>query len=163
MDKKQAINHIRIKLSKMLELAKADRDESQQEANNHVGAMESRYDTFKEEAQYLVSAQNKRINELETSLEKTVALLNSFEFIQSDSEKVVLSSIISLADENNNLRNYFLATGLGGEKIEIDGTLVTVITPNSPIGQKLIGKYQYDEIPVSIQGQPQKLVIAKIS
>ncbi|KZS22763.1 hypothetical protein BMY_0590 [Wohlfahrtiimonas chitiniclastica] len=28
--------------------------EAQEEANYHKGAMESRYDTFKEEAQYLV-------------------------------------------------------------------------------------------------------------
>jgi len=50
------------------------RDEAQQEANSHVGAMESRYDTFKEEAQYLVSGCNKQIEKLN----KDIDILTSF-------------------------------------------------------------------------------------
>lgn len=37
----------------MLVVARVNAHEAQQEANYHIGAMESRYDTFKEEAQYL--------------------------------------------------------------------------------------------------------------
>lgn len=44
-------------LRRMCELAIAGAHEAQQEANYHIGAMESRYDTFKEEAQYLTEAQ----------------------------------------------------------------------------------------------------------
>ena len=47
-----------------LERAIDEQKEAQSEANSHVGAMESRYDTFKEEAQYLAAAHGKRIQDL---------------------------------------------------------------------------------------------------
>ena len=51
-------------LTNMLLVAEKSISEAQKEANYHIGAMQSRYDTCKEEAQYLVDAQKIRCNEL---------------------------------------------------------------------------------------------------
>ena len=47
----------------------------QEEANYHKGAMESRYDTFKEEAQYMVDANKERLISLSAYLTRTKQLI----------------------------------------------------------------------------------------
>ena len=47
-----------------IEEQEENRQQAQSEANSHVGAMESRYDTFKEDAQYLSAGFERRIREL---------------------------------------------------------------------------------------------------
>ena len=56
--KDQLLEDLQAELRRMLVVARVNAHEAQQEANYHIGAMESRYDTFKEEAQYLTEAQN---------------------------------------------------------------------------------------------------------
>ena len=63
-EKKSILIKIKTEINTMIETAKESAKFYQEEANSHQGAMESRYDTFKEEAQYMVSGQQRRVNEL---------------------------------------------------------------------------------------------------
>jgi hypothetical protein len=64
MDKLTVLAHLLSGLEIAISDAESARQDAQTEANYHVGAMQSRYDSFKEEAQYLAAGQTKRIFEL---------------------------------------------------------------------------------------------------
>ncbi len=72
--KLQLLTMLQQELRRMCELAIAGAHEAQQEANYHIGAMESRYDTFKEEAQYLTEAQKLRLLTLQGQLQECIRL-----------------------------------------------------------------------------------------
>lgn len=67
-----------------------------------------------------------------------LAVLNSIDPSKS-SEKVALGSFVQI--DNN---YYFLSTGLG--KITVDGKLVIVLSPQAPLGAKLLGRVAGDEV-----------------
>ena len=64
----EIIKSIKIELLQMQAQTKLSISNAQAEANYHIGAMQSRYDTFKEEAQYLVAAQQIRLINIERDL-----------------------------------------------------------------------------------------------
>ena len=64
------IQAIETALEARLAAAEHFRRDAQDEANSHVGAMESRYDTFKEDAQYLAAGHKKTVARLQAQLRK---------------------------------------------------------------------------------------------
>ena len=62
------IQAIETALEARLAAAEHYRRDAQDEANSHVGAMESRYDTFKEDAQYLAAGHKKTVARVEAQL-----------------------------------------------------------------------------------------------
>jgi len=106
------------------------RDEFQIEANCHKGAMQSRHDTFKEEAQYNVDIHNGKIS----SLKQEKALLAEM------SARPVNNNMFSVITVTNDVSSVelFISPVLGGEKIKIDGKEYSIATPKSPIGSKII-------------------------
>ena len=73
------------------------RDESQQEANSH-GAMESRYDTFKEEAQYLVSCCNEQIEKLNKNI-LSIFIINN-PSLNKKMEKIGAGSLVTVSESH---------------------------------------------------------------
>ena len=59
---------VQIALEQRLDAAERHREDAQSEANSHVGAMESRYDTFKEDAQYLAAGHERAIARISEQL-----------------------------------------------------------------------------------------------
>ena len=51
---------------------------------------------------------------------------------------------------------YFLGPKAGGTEVAIDGTSVTVITPQSPLGRQLVGR-KLGEV-VGLQGREHRIV-----
>ena len=49
---------------------------------------------------------------------------------------------------------FFLVPVAGGTKLEVDGQPVLVVTPQSPVGRALIGRYEGDEVSVRAGGGP---------
>ena len=64
-------------LEERLAAAVRYREDAQSEANSHVGAMESRYDTFKEDAQYLAAGHERAIARLREQLGELRAIQQS--------------------------------------------------------------------------------------
>ena len=59
---------VQIALEQRLDAAERHREDAQSEANSHVGAIESRYDTFKEDAQYLAAGHERAIARISEQL-----------------------------------------------------------------------------------------------
>lgn len=85
-------------IKKMIEQVRVDIKEAQAEANYHVGAMESRYDTFKEEAQYMVAASELRLSDLASYLNESDRLKQSLKNPHEFS-KICLGSAFSIEKE----------------------------------------------------------------
>ena len=107
----------------------------------------SKYETMGLEASYLAQGQGVRLLEIERSLEY-FKRLTPVEF----SSTVALSSLVTLDDDQGNRQLLWLASEAGGLKVIYDDLTITVITPRSPLGQRLTGKCVGDEFEVAIAG-----------
>lgn len=145
MDKREALL---ILLEKAMQ-KKKDIDEAgkgaQERANEAEGAMVSRYDTFKEEGQYLAGGLKL------IGMELTEAVFTLKEALKSNipdnCEKVSLYSFVTVEYQNGNSESYFITPVMGGEKISEE---IITIRPVSPLGKVLMGKEEGDSFILKI-------------
>lgn len=148
MNKKEAVfNAFRELLAQDVANTDKFRAVAQFDANEAEGRMISRYDTFKEEAQFLAVGQE--IRKLER--ESTLAMLDK---IQADCvracSKVFSGAMIEVEDDDGNVVRYYMIPGGSGKVITIEGASYICISPESPLGRALIGKTIGDEAIMSI-------------
>jgi len=116
-----------------------------EEAEEAEGAMQSRYSTFKEEAQYVQVAYAGRLNQLEP-------LKNSFERLLSDVPSMEAGGVGALmklqeVDTENQASYFIVGTGGAGLTMTIpEYGEVTVVSYNAPLTQKLLSKKKGDKI-----------------
>ncbi len=119
---------------------------AQEEANYHKGKMESRYDTFKEEAQYKAEIYLKKAGELSANI---MTLKELYSKISTKNEEVKIASIVQITGEKGN--EYFMILPFGGgEVININNHEIQIITPSSPLGKALLKSSLYDEIVLDV-------------
>lgn len=160
----QIIHHLLDKVRSLVDEAKAQQDSAQLEANSHVGAMASRYDTFKEEAQYLVQSQKLREMELEdgrVKLEEYASALRSSSVIEFD--KVRIGSFVTVEDEDGVESHYFIAPYGGGERVRVGETDYLVITPEAPVGKAMLSLSEGDYAELSFGGKLKEATISSLS
>lgn len=133
---------------------------SAHEAATHEDSIaENKYDTFGLEAAYLAHGQAMRVQEIEQ------AILAWRNLPLKDSEPdspVVLGSLVRLESRDGLCRQVFLGPDGAGIKVPVEGRDVVVITPRSPLGQKLVGKFEGDEITLAVSGAEQLFEIIEI-
>ncbi|MES2738009.1 MAG: transcription elongation factor GreAB [Verrucomicrobiota bacterium] len=93
---------------------------------------ENKYDTRTLEASYVARGQAQRVQELQAAVHLFQALAQDL----TASPSVRLGSFI-LLDED---QYYFMGPGAGGTEVIFEGKEILVITPASPLGQRLMGK-----------------------
>lgn len=93
---------------------------------------ENKYDTRTLEASYVARGQAQRVEELQEALNQFQALAQRL----PSSTDVRLGSLVTLDDG----QIYFMGPAAGGTEVIHEGQEVLVITPASPLGQKLLGK-----------------------
>lgn len=112
------------------------REEAQSESNRHIGRMESRYDTFKEEAQYLADSHARTTSRLREDL-RLLGILA--ETIDSSHTVVGVGSAFTLkSGVTSNI--YLMVPSVGGTHIYADGHDVITISAESDLAKVLIGK-----------------------
>lgn len=118
-------------ISNMICRAKKMAEDSQKEANYHIGKMESRYDTFKEEAQYLAAASQKQVFDLSLSLEKINKLIIKIKNNKLE-EGVSLGKCFEIK-KNNIHKNFFVVPFVTITKHFFKNKEFTLISENAPI------------------------------
>ncbi len=118
------------------------------EAATHAESKaEDQYDTRGLEASYLAGAQSKRALELE-------ALLAMYRFMDlknfTKDDPIASTAIVEVESDGKRLF-YFLMPKGGGMSATQEGKQILVITPQSPVGEALLGRKVGDQIEVQIQ------------
>lgn len=125
----------------MLMNAERSQADAQAEANYHIGAMASRYDTFKEEAQYLVDAQKLRVLELSVLLAEYEGLIRDLP--KAMHQRVMLGACVILTNEQSP-RYFFISPATIGAALVIDGISYHSIAITAPLIRPFVGKALYD-------------------
>lgn len=136
MEKAQIIKRIVLSLAQSLEVLERAARASHAEATHESSKAESKYDTRGLEAAYLAGGQARQAGEILESIRLYEGLvIKDF----APDEAIDLTALVELeADGKRSF--YFVGPKNGGLEIEHQGREITVITPQSPLGQNLVGK-----------------------
>ena len=139
-------------LEQILFNAKKAADEAHATATHSENVAENKYDTLGLEAAYLAHGQSVRVADCQQELDefKKLSSQNLLEQ-QAGDQAIALGSVVTLSFDGKNTR-VFIGPGAAGLTLQIDNTEIVVITPSSPLGKLLIGKYLFDEIELLIEG-----------
>lgn len=115
-------------------------------ATDEQNKAENKYDTRGLELSYLAAGQGRKIAEAEATLEqfRTLALRDF-----GPLDPIDVSALITLESGKKTVDAqplYFLAPRGGGTEVRHAGREVLVITPQSPLGQQLLGRRTGDRI-----------------
>lgn len=136
--KKQLLATCKEKIIEQIATNKKAMEEAQREANSHIGAMESRYDTFKQEAQALRDGYAMEIQKC-MDMQK---IINNIPLELTDT--VHVGAVI----ETDGM-NYFVAAHLFSEPLMLDSKKYMSISYSSPVCQSLAKRKKGDQVVVN--------------
>ena len=135
--KKQVISKLNEDLNSLKKAAAETRSVSSDDENKQEG----KYDTRSIEASYLAEAQADQATQIEESIFKLQNLI-----LPEEPDTVILGSIAILTDTEDHDLQFFLLPAGGGISLKYENQPLMVITPESPIGEKIIAKALLDNI-----------------
>ena len=136
MNKQKLIKKIIEQLIEELSIYQKAARAAHAEATHEQSKAENKYDTRGLEASYLARGQSKQAAEMAQSIER-FEKLDARVFDQSD--PIDTGALVEL--ESKGERSfYFVGPSAGGTEVMHEKKEVLIITPQSPLGQQLIGK-----------------------
>ena len=116
------------------------------EATDPQNKAENKYDTRGLEASYLAHGQSRQVAETEQALEQFEKLaVRDF----SEADPIEVGALVELECRKERSL-YFLGPRAGGTEIMHEDRPVVVMTPQSPLGQQLLGKKQGDRFKLAL-------------
>jgi transcription elongation GreA/GreB family factor len=158
MNKRAILKKITAKLVEELEIYLRAAQFSRTEATHESNKAENKYDTRGLEASYLARGQSKQAAELEAALAE-FEKLGLRKFAADDAIAVGALVAVEVGGETN---VYFLGPRAGGTEIEHDRKEILVITPQSPLGEQLMGKRQGEKLPLNFGDSKQTAKILSV-
>jgi transcription elongation GreA/GreB family factor len=138
MNKKTLIKKIVTQLTGEIAIYAKAANAARAEATHEQSKAENKYDTRGLEASYLARGQSKQAAEIAEAIEE-YEKLNPRNFTAID--PIDLTAVVEL-EAKGERSFYFLGPRSGGMEIQHEKKEVLVITPQSPLGQQLMGKKQ---------------------
>lgn len=136
MNKSLLLKQIVAALGESLEVLERAARASHAEATHESSRAESKYDTRGLEASYLAGGQARQAREIIDSM-KLYQSLATRDFAAGD--LIDLTAVVEVEAEDAS-NKYFIGPKSGGVEVNFKGEEITVITPQSPLGQNLVGK-----------------------
>jgi transcription elongation GreA/GreB family factor len=136
MNKRAIIKKIIAKLTSELGIYFRAAQFSRAEATHESSKAESKYDTRGLEASYLARGQSRQAAELEAAIAEFEKLpVKKF----GADDPVGLGALVQLENGGETFF-YFIGPRAGGTEVEHDKKEILVITPQSPLGEQLLGQ-----------------------
>lgn len=156
MNKRAIIQKITAQLTAELEIYFRAAQFSRAEATHESNKAENKYDTRGLEASYLARGQSKQAAELEAAIAE-YQKLGVRKFAVGDGIAVGALVELEMSGENN---FYFLGPRAGGTEVLHDRKEIMVITPQSPLGEQLMGRSAGDAWPLKLgkEARPAKIL-----
>jgi transcription elongation GreA/GreB family factor len=158
MNKRLIIKKITAALTGELELYFRAAQYARAEATHEQNKPENKYDTRGLEASYLARGQSRQAAELE-------AAITEFEKLNprplAAGEAIGLGALVEL-ELGGERSFYFLGPRAGGTEVTHDRKEILVITPQSPLGEQLLGKKAGDRPQLTVGGVKQSACIVSV-
>ncbi len=160
LNKKQLVNIIVSELTQERQKAIYAAHEAHAAAVDDQSVAETQYDTLAIEAGYLAEGQSKRVSEFQHAIDAYQALnINAVD----EKSNVSLGALVQLAADRDAKHWFFIGPAAGGFRCKLAGHNITVITPQSPMGQALLGRQQDDDIEIILGANKRADYIALLS
>ena len=131
---------------------------SRTEATHESSKAENKYDTRGLEASYLARGQSKQAAELEAALAE-FEKLGTKKFAAGDA--ITVGALVELAHGGENAI-YFLGPRAGGTEVLHDRKEILVITPQSPLGEQLLGKKSGESLQLKLGNEIRAAKILRV-
>jgi len=156
MNKRAILKKIIAKLVSELDVYVRAAQYSRAEATHEQNKPENKYDTRGLEASYLARGQSKQLAELEAAIVEFEKIgLRKF----GPGDAVAVGALVAV-EQLGETSFYFIGPRAGGTEIIHDKQEILIITPQSPLGEQLMGKLAGDEPKLKLGGElrPAKIV-----
>jgi len=148
MNKRALIQKIVAQLAAELEGYFRAAQAAHAEATHEQNKAENKYDTRGLEASYLARGQSRQAKETE-------AAIAAFEKLEARTfepgDAIELGALVELESKGERI-TYFIGPKAGGTEVVHGGREILVITPQSPLGEQLLGRRQGDRLQLMIAG-----------
>ena len=158
MNKRALIKKIVTRLTEELQVYFRAAQFSRAEATHESSKAESKYDTRGLEASYLARGQSRQAAELEAAIAEFEKLA-ARKF--AEGEAIGIGALVEL-EHGGESSFYFIGPRAGGTEVLHDKKEILVITPQSPLGEQLMGKKSGDQPQLTFGGAKQTARILKV-
>ncbi len=158
MNKRAIIQKITAKLVGELEIYFRAAQFSRAEATHESNKPENKYDTRGLEASYLARGQSKQAAELEAAITE-YQKLGVKKFAAGDA--IAVGALVALEHGGEKFL-YFVGPRAGGTEVIHDRREILVITPQSPLGEQLMGRKTGDQPQLTFGGAKQAARISSV-
>ena len=152
MNKRALIKKIVNRLVEELEVYFRAAQASRTEATHEQSKAENKYDTRGLEASYLARGQSRQAAEIQGAI-AAFEKLDSRQF--GEAEPVDVGAFVEV-ELDGEMAAYFIGPKAGGTEVMHDKREVLVITPESPLGQQLMGKKQGEVLKLKLANTQNK-------
>ena len=137
-NKSELVETLLERLGSVLECMTASAENARQASVEAPGAMQSRYDSSKEEQGYLADACNIISHQMKREL-------SGMRFIElPKNPSFVATGCLVRVEDDLGIEDYLILPYTGGEIIETEKGEVIVMTPNAPFAQAMLGLQKGD-------------------
>jgi transcription elongation GreA/GreB family factor len=158
VNKPALIKTIIAQLASELELFMKAARASHAEATHESSKAENKYDTRGLEASYLARGQSKQAAEAAQAIKEFESLpVHDFAL----DEAIAIGAFVELKSKDESAF-YFMGPRAGGTEVIHEKREVLVITPQSPLGQQLVGRQQGEKVKLQIAGVSSEFRIASV-
>lgn len=106
-------------------------------ATHEDNVPDSKYETLALEASYIAQGQANRAQQIKQAIDAYRKLeMQKF----SEKSTIRLSALVQLEDDEGTEKWLFIGPAAGGLRFEFEDRKIMLITPDSPLGQELIGR-----------------------
>ena len=159
MNKQAIVKKIIKQLAGEIELYMKAANAARYEATHEQSKAENKYDTRGLEASYLARGQSKQAAEIAQAIEE-------FESLQvrdfGAKDPIDIGALVQI-ESKKEVSIYFIGPRAGGTEVEHDKKEILVITPQSPLGQQLVGRKQGDKLQIEIAGSRSEYRVVSVS
>ena len=128
-------------------------------ATDEQSKSEGKYDTRAIESSYLARGQSLQATEIMRAVQQ-YEVLPVRAFLAT--APIDIGALVEL-ERNGERSFYFIGPGAGGAEIECKGNLVLVITPQSPMGQQLVGRKRGERLQIKVGRTSESYEVAAVA
>ena len=159
MNKRALIRKIIARLTEELQVYFRAANASRAEATHEQNKAEDKYDTRGLEASYLARGQSKQAAEIESAIAEFEKLATQ----KLNGDGVIdIGALVELEHGGEN-SFYFLGPRAGGTEVVHEKKEILVITPQSPLGDQLMGRKGGDALQLKLGGETRAAKILSVT